>query len=188
MQLTVRIKVLDVVVIWQIVGDLMIDQDRGLVGPASGHVSDRVPTSTENQQWQLEVLDESDTFAMGFDRKIETTKSVTSEGICSTLENDRGGPERVDHSLHHRLEQVDVRLIVNTVLKGNVQGVMFPHSATNLVNVSSAGEEITIVLVKGDGHNSIGGIKGLLDTVSVMDVNVHIEHSRVMSKKGRWME
>jgi hypothetical protein len=37
--------------------------------------------------------------------------------------------------------------------------------------------------VEGDGHNAIGGVKGLLDTVTVMDINVNVKDSLLESQK-----
>eukprot|EP00955_Chlamydomonas_euryale_P022056 232934-Chlamydomonas_euryale.AAC.1 len=47
-------------------------------------------------------------------------------------------------------------------------------------DVSSPGEEKVPVLVEGDRHDAVAQVEGLLDAVAVMDVNVDIQHARVV--------
>ena len=42
---------------------------------------------------------------------------------------------------------------------------------------TSAGEVVLSVLVKGAGHYAVGEVEGLLNAVTVMDVNVDVEHA-----------
>ena len=48
--------------------------------------------------------------------------------------------------------------------------------------VTCAGEEEVAVLVEGDSHHSVCEIEGLLDTVTMVNINVNIQHSRVVPK------
>lgn len=44
------------------------------------------------------------------------------------------------------------------------------------LDISCPGEEVSI-LVERHCHNAIGGKEGLLYTISVMDINVHVQHT-----------
>ena len=60
---------------------------------------------------------------------------------------------------------------------------MLPDPGPNLVNVACSWEKIAIVLVEGDRHDSVGGIKRLLNAIPVVDINVDIEDPRVMARR-----
>ena len=46
----------------------------------------------------------------------------------------------------------------------------------DIVDMASAGE-VVLELVEGAGHHSVGEVEGLLDPVSVVDVDVDVEDS-----------
>lgn len=50
--------------------------------------------------------------------------------------------------------------------------------------VSGAGEVLP-VLVKGDGHDSVCGVEGLLHAVAVVNVDVDVQHPLVVSAHDR---
>lgn len=52
-----------------------------------------------------------------------------------------------------------------------------------LTQRASAWEEVPI-LVEGDGHDSVGGVEGLLHAVAVVDVDVHVQHAAGRGMKG----
>jgi hypothetical protein len=43
--------------------------------------------------------------------------------------------------------------------------------------------EIVTKLVKGDCHDAISGVKGLFHSVSVMNIDINVQHSGVVSKE-----
>lgn len=51
-------------------------------------------------------------------------------------------------------------------------------------DVAGTGEEFT-EFVKRHSHDSIGGVKGFLDTVSVMNVNIDVQNSLVLPARMR---
>ena len=53
MQLEVGSEVLKVVVVGQLIGDLLVEGDAGLIGPAPGHVPDCVTSTSKEHQWQV---------------------------------------------------------------------------------------------------------------------------------------
>ena len=48
-------------------------------------------------------------------------------------------------------------------------------------NISSTREEIT-EFVERNGHDPIGGVKGLLDTITMMNVDINVQYTCVLSK------
>ena len=44
--------------------------------------------------------------------------------------------------------------------------------------------EVLPVLVEGDRHDPVGSVERLLDTVSVVDVDIHVEYSLVVPGVG----
>jgi hypothetical protein len=49
-------------------------------------------------------------------------------------------------------------------------------------NVASTREELSET-VEGTGHDTVGGVKGLLDAISVVDIDVNVKNTRVNAKK-----
>merc|ERR1711871_1912788 len=60
----VRCVVPDVLVLWQVVVELLVEQQARFVGPAACYVTNGVTTTTEDEQWQIEALDEVDTVSV----------------------------------------------------------------------------------------------------------------------------
>ena len=55
-------------------------------------------------------------------------------------------------------------------------------SDTSVPELSGSREELS-VLVQGDGHDPVGCVERLLDSVTVMDIDVDVQHSLVVSQK-----
>lgn len=75
-ELEVRTEVLEVVVVRKLVCDLGAESDRGLVGPASRNVSDRVTTTANHEERQIVLLYELNAFSVTPHRKIEAAQSI----------------------------------------------------------------------------------------------------------------
>lgn len=60
--------------------------------------------------------------------------------------------------------------------------MIFSAADANVPQFSGAWEVLS-VFVERDGHNPVCGIEGFLDTVSMMDVNVDVEHSLVKAEE-----
>lgn len=63
-ELEVRPKVLKVVVVRQLVGDICAEGHSGLIGPAPRHIADGVAATAEEQQWKVVFLDKLNTLGM----------------------------------------------------------------------------------------------------------------------------
>ena len=57
-----------------------------------------------------------------------------------------------------------------------VQRVVLPIMLADFMQCTRAREEILAVLVKWDTHASVGEVEGLLHSVSMMHVDIEVEH------------
>ena len=105
----------------------------------------------------------------------EEALHMTCQRVSPALQHHSAGLVCLHDSLDDRLEDFGVRLVVHTVFEGEVHCVVFARARAGVGDVAGAGEEVAI-FVKRDGHNAVGGVEGLLHTVSVVDVNVDVQH------------
>lgn len=116
---------------------------------------------------------------MSFDRQVEAPQPVPGETVGPALQDDRARSEARDDRVHDVPEQPDVRVVVNPVLEGHVEGEVFALVQTRLDDSSCSGEEAVAVLVKRDGQDPVGPVECFLDAVPVMNINVDVEYSRM---------
>ena len=171
--------VLEVVVVGQFVGDLGAEGDGGLVGPAAGDVSDGVAAAAEEEEREAVGLEELDAAPVSLEGEIEAAEAVAGEGVGAALEDDGGGLVGLHDFLHDGLEDGLVGVVVDAVADGEVDGVVLAAAGADVLEVAGAGE-VLAVLVEGDGHDAVGGVEGLLDAVSVVDVDVDVEDALVV--------
>lgn len=53
----------------------------------------------------------------------------------------------------------------------------------NLVQTPSSGEKILAVLMEGDSHASVSEVESFLDAVTMVDIDVEVQHSGVDLEK-----
>ena len=57
----------------------------------------------------------------------------------------------------------------------------FPEPASVVLELSGSGEKFAVVFVERDSHDAVRLVKCEFDTISVVDVNVDVEHSGMVS-------
>jgi hypothetical protein len=119
---------------------------------------------------------------MSRNAQIERSQPIAPQTIRPTLQNDARRPKRRDRRLHDGLEELDVALVVDPVLEGHVEGEVLSEPIADFVDGTGSGEEVARVFVEGDGEDAIGLVEGFLDAVAVVNVDVDVEDSRVMSE------
>lgn len=82
--------------------------------------------------------------------------------------------------LDHRLEHLEVGGVVDALLEGDVDGVVAAALGAQLIHVTRAGKEVVAVLVERHRHHPVRQVERLLDAVAMVDVDVNVEHSRVV--------
>lgn len=75
----IRITHLKVVVVRQVVGQLYVEEDAGLVGPAARHVTNRVPAAAHDQRGQIEGLYEAHTLSVALRTAIRKVRETEKE-------------------------------------------------------------------------------------------------------------
>lgn len=106
--------------------------------------------------------------------EIETAKPVTGKTVTSTLQNHSLRAIPIHDMLDDRLKNALVRSIIDAVAKREIDGVVFTLPNANISQLASAWE-ILAVLVKRNGHDPISGVERLLDTITMVNVNINVE-------------
>jgi hypothetical protein len=75
--------------------------------------------------------------------------------------------------LDYRLEDALVRGIIDAISEREVDRVVLSLADTNIAELTSPGEVLS-VFVERHRHNSVCGIEGLLDPISMMNINVDV--------------
>uniref|UniRef100_A0A6B0V7H8 Putative secreted protein n=1 Tax=Ixodes ricinus TaxID=34613 RepID=A0A6B0V7H8_IXORI len=103
-QLEVRPKVLKVVVVRQLVGDVHAERHGSLVGPAARHVADGVAPSTQLQEGQVVLAHKLGALAVALQGQVEAAQSVPRERVRPALEHHCARLVHLHHLRDERLE------------------------------------------------------------------------------------
>lgn len=160
----------------------MSHEDTSLVSPSTGDVAHGVATTTENQRGQTEALDVAHAVSVAIHAQIEATQTITRQTVTATLQDNSFGLVILHDVLDNGLENGFVGLVSDTVSQRVVDRVVFAASDTNVAKLTST-REVLSVLVERDRHDTIGCVESLLDTVSMVNVNIDVEDSFHESQK-----
>mmetsp|Transcript_21460 Transcript_21460/g.55233 ORF Transcript_21460/g.55233 Transcript_21460/m.55233 type:complete len:327 (-) Transcript_21460:288-1268(-) len=178
-QLEVRRVVLEVVVVGQLVGHILAQGNGRLIRPAARHIADRVPTAAKHERRQIEAEHKIDARRVPLDRHVEAPQPIARERVGTALQHHRVWLESVHDLLDHGLEDVLVRHVVDPVAQREVDRVVLPRARAHILHVARAGE-VLAKLVERARHHAVGGVEGLLHAVAVVDVDVDVQHARVV--------
>mmetsp|Transcript_21127 Transcript_21127/g.35286 ORF Transcript_21127/g.35286 Transcript_21127/m.35286 type:complete len:256 (-) Transcript_21127:392-1159(-) len=170
--------VLHVVVVRQFVGDLAFETNRGLKGPATSNVADSVTTASEDEHGDVEAFYKLDTIGVTLDREIEAAETVSGKRICSALHDDGLRFVNLDDLGDDGLEDAFVRFVIDSIFQWEVDRVILALSDSNILDVTCS-RKVLAKLVEGDTHHTIGGVEGLLDSITVVNVDVNVQHPLV---------
>lgn len=163
-------------------GQVLADENTSLICPSTGDVTHGVATTAKNKGGQPKALDVSDAVGMALHAEVEATQSVSTETVTSALQNDSLGLVELHDVFDNGFENRLVRVVVDTIAEGEVDGVVLAGTDADVAQLTST-REVFAVLVEGDGHDTVGRIEGLLDTISVVDVNIDVEDALLESKE-----
>jgi hypothetical protein len=93
----------------------------------------------------------------------------------------------VHDSLDDWLKDRLVGDIVNTIAEWEVDGVILASAYTDIAKLTSTWE-ILSVLVERAGHDSVGGIEGFFNTITMMNVDVNVEDALLESQELNYAE
>jgi hypothetical protein len=161
---------------------LLAHKNTSLKSPSSSDVAHRVATSTENKSREIKALDIVDTVGVTVHTQIEATESIARQTVTTALENNSLGLVVLHDILNDRLEDGLVGHIGDTISKRKVDSIVFSLSNTSVSKFTSAGEVLS-VLVERNRHDTVGGVESLLDTITMMHVNIDVKDPLFESKE-----
>jgi small-conductance mechanosensitive channel len=119
---------------------------------------------------------------MSLHAQIEAAESIARQAIASTLQHNRLRSVPLHDALDDRLEDVFVRLVIDTVSKWEVDGVVFAWANSDVTEFPGP-REVLAIFVERNGHHTVGGIERFFHTITVMNVNIDIEHSLLVAEE-----
>jgi hypothetical protein len=91
-------------------------------------------------------------------------------------------------SLHYVLKQLVKGIIIHPRFQGDIQRISLAIILTILIEPTRTGKEILPILMKGNGHNPIRQIKGLLNPIPMMHINININNSRINQQQLKYSQ
>mmetsp|Transcript_22235 Transcript_22235/g.68622 ORF Transcript_22235/g.68622 Transcript_22235/m.68622 type:complete len:392 (+) Transcript_22235:358-1533(+) len=174
------------IVVRNLLGELLAEEERGLVGPAPRDVADRVAAAAQDQRRQVEAPHKLHELAVPLDRKVEAPQPVARERARAAPQHDGLGPVYLHDLRHDGLEDALVRRVVHAVFEREVDGVALAGAVPDVVAGARAREVRRAaavvgdaVLVEGARHDAVRRVERLLDAVAVVDVDVDVQHALV---------
>jgi hypothetical protein len=114
--------------------------------------------------------------------KIEASQPIARETVAAALEND-GFWAVISHDrLDRGLEDVFVGLVCDAIAEREIDRVVLAGSHTNVSKLAST-RKVLAILMKGNSHDAIGRVKGFLDTITVVHIDVDIKHALLVPQK-----
>mmetsp|Transcript_26272 Transcript_26272/g.36667 ORF Transcript_26272/g.36667 Transcript_26272/m.36667 type:complete len:200 (+) Transcript_26272:460-1059(+) len=179
MQIEVRTVVFVVFVVRDFLRELLVQHSASLVRPASCDITDSVSATPENEERHVERLHVVHACSMALEGQIEATEPITSERISATLENHSAWLEGFHYLGHDRFENALIALIIDPVHKWEVDRVLLTLVHPNVLH-SSGAREILPIFVKRGRHDSVRVVKSLFHPIPMVDVDVDVEHPRIV--------
>mmetsp|Transcript_17029 Transcript_17029/g.34450 ORF Transcript_17029/g.34450 Transcript_17029/m.34450 type:complete len:267 (-) Transcript_17029:424-1224(-) len=168
-----------VIIVRQLVRDLLAQHDRCLERPAPRDVPNRVAAAAQDQRRHLLIQHEAHALGVAVDREVEAAESVPSEGIGAALQDDGTRLVALHDARDDGLEDGLVRGVVHAVLEREVDGIVLALRGAYVLDVARAWE-VLAEFVEGYRQHSVSRIKGLLNAVAMMDVDIDVQHSLVV--------
>lgn len=119
---------------------------------------------------------------MAVHAQVETAESVARQAVTAALENNGVRIVVFHDARNDRLEDRLVGSIIYAVSEGAVDCVIFALADADISELTGTGE-ILAVLVKRHRHDSIRRVESLLDTISVVYVDIDIQDALVESQQ-----
>ena len=72
--------------------------------------------------------------------------------------------------------------VIKSFIEREVDSMIGARIFSDVIDVAGSWE-VVLELVEGGGHDSIGQVEGFFNTVSVMDINIDVEHPLISFQK-----
>lgn len=117
-----------------------------------------------------------------FHGEVERTELVLCQGVGTALKNDCVGPVVIHDVLNDGSEDGGVGLVVNAVSERDIDSVTLAFADASVDQVASSRKEVS-EFVKRAGHDAVCGVESLFNAISVVDVDVNVEHSGMVAQQ-----
>lgn len=108
--------------------------------------------------------------------QIEAAKTITRQTVTTALEDNSLRLEVFHDGADDGLEDGAVGIVVDSIAKGEVDGIILARSDTNVAQLAGTGE-VLAVLVEGYGHDAIGCVESFFDTIAVVNIDINVENA-----------
>lgn len=161
---------------------LLTSSKTRFIGPCSAHVSNRVASTTEEEQGQAKAFHEFNTVGMPTHRQIEAANLIASQRVRAALQYHSRGLVVLHDRCDDRLKYALVALVGDAVPQGKIDRVILALAKASVAQLACTRKELA-VFVKTTCHDTIRRVEGFLDTVAMMDVDVDVEHPGMIPKQ-----
>ena len=120
--------------------------------------------------------------------EIKASKTITTERICTALEDNGSRLVNLYARSDDIFKELAVHFIFYTIVQGNVEGVVRARVggvrwAGGIQTTSAREKVLLIIFMKRDGQNTISRPKGLFYPVTVVNIDVYIEYTRMVEEQ-----
>ena len=179
MNLVVWAEVVAVFMRWHFIFDVLSYGNWGLVSPATWYISKGVSTTSWQNGRNIPWLNVSHTLSVTFDWEIEHPQTVTRKWVCTTLQEHGFRLESSFDLIHNCPKGKDIGWIVNSLIQWIVDWVVLASLNSDVIDTSCSWEEWTIFM-KRYCHDSVCQQKCFLDSITVVAIDIDVEHSCVL--------
>jgi len=136
----------------------------------------------------MKCLGKGNAGTVGLDTDVEAAKSIPSERVCTTLEDNSSWLINSHTGSHYIFKELDVLVVLYTIMKRHIEGVVCTRARvidrSRIIQRASTGEkDSSFVLMERECHDAVGGPESLLDTIAVVNINIDVEYARVVKQE-----
>jgi hypothetical protein len=114
--------------------------------------------------------------------QVEAAQTIARETVSATLQDHGLRLVVVHHRLDDGLEDGLVRVVRDAITEREIDSVVLSNTDADIPKFAGAWKVLS-VLVERAGHDTVGGVEGLLDTISVVNVDVDVQNALLVSKE-----
>ena len=114
--------------------------------------------------------------------QVETSQTVTRQTITTTLKDDSLWAVPFHNMFDNWFKDAFIGNVIYAISEREVDRIILPCADTNVTQFAGPGEVFSIFM-EWDRHNAVGGIKCLLDTIAMVDININIKNTLFETQK-----
>lgn len=158
------------------------NENTGFEGPSTCHISHRITTTAENHGGQVKALHKVHTVRVAPHTEVEASETVARKTVATTLQDHRFGSVPFHNALNNGLKDALVGDVINAIAEREVDGIVLALTHSDIAQLTRTWE-VLAVLVEGHRHHTVSRVECLLNTISVVDININVEHALLESQQ-----